>query len=113
MEEIESGRATVAAVVGLGARNQPPPRQAHVRRRFTEIDLRRMLEYANGYHRDIVQGRWVILTTYQRSRWEVIVEPDFDSQLLVVVVTLQQRGTMKDSYLEVTFRRGRPLAAYY
>jgi len=60
MEEIESGRATVAAVVGLGARNQPPPRQAHVRRRFTEIDLRRMLEYANGYHRDIVQGRWVI-----------------------------------------------------
>jgi len=82
-------------------------------RRFTEIDLRRMLEYANGYHRDIVQGRWVILTTYQRSRWEVIVEPDFDSQLLVVVVTLQQRGTMKDSYLEVTFRRGRPLAAYY
>jgi hypothetical protein len=29
-------------------------------RRFTEIDLRRMLERASGYREDVVEGRWVI-----------------------------------------------------
>lgn len=31
-------------------------------RRFTEIDLRRMLERASGYREDVVEGRWVIET---------------------------------------------------
>ena len=43
-------------------------------RRFTEVDLRGMLERATDYERD---------------------------------------SSMKDTYLEVTFRRGRPIAAYY
>jgi hypothetical protein len=45
--------------------------------------------------------------------WEVIVEPDRERRLLVVVTAypLWEDG-MKNSYLEVTFRRGRPLAAY-
>jgi hypothetical protein len=29
-----------------------------VDRRFTEIDLRRMLEHAGGYREDVVEGRW-------------------------------------------------------
>jgi hypothetical protein len=54
-------------------------------RRFTEIDLRRMLERASGYREDVVEGRWVIETIHRRKPWEVIVEPDAERQLLVVV----------------------------
>jgi hypothetical protein len=54
-------------------------------RRFTEIDLRRMLEYASGYHRDILEGRWVIESRHRRRAWEIIVEPDFDAKLMIVI----------------------------
>ena len=54
-------------------------------RDFTEIDLREMLEQAQGYGPDVVVGRWVIATRHRRRRWEVIVEPDADTRLLVVV----------------------------
>ncbi len=54
-------------------------------RRFTEIDLRRMLERASGYREDVVEGRWVIETRHRSRPWEVIVEPDGERQLLVVV----------------------------
>ena len=54
-------------------------------RRFNEIDLRRMLGRATGYHGDVVEGRWVIEVRHRRRAWEVIVEPDVDRQLLVVV----------------------------
>ena len=45
-------------------------------RRFTEIDLRRMLERASGYREDVVEGRGVIETRHRGRPWEVIVEPD-------------------------------------
>lgn len=54
-------------------------------RRFTEIDLRRMLERASDYREDVVEGRWLIETTHRRKPWEAIVEPDAERQLLVVV----------------------------
>jgi hypothetical protein len=54
-------------------------------RDFTEIDLRQMLEQAQRYGPDVVAGRWIIATRHRRRRWEVIVEPDADEQLLVVV----------------------------
>lgn len=54
-------------------------------RRFTEVDLRRMLESASGYQLDIVEGRWVIESRHRRHGWEIIVEPDFDVELLVVI----------------------------
>ena len=54
-------------------------------RRFTEIDLRRMLERASGYLEDVVDGRWTIQTKHRGKAWEVIVEPDIEHQLLVVV----------------------------
>jgi hypothetical protein len=34
-------------------------------RRFTEIDLRRMLARASGYRENIIEGRWVIETTHR------------------------------------------------
>lgn len=54
-------------------------------RGFTEIELREMMQAAEGYREDIVEGRWVIETRHKRKRWEVIVEPDPAVELLVVV----------------------------
>ena len=54
-------------------------------RNFTELDLRAMLEVAVGYGKDVVPGRWCIMTKRRRQRWEVIVEPDEFARKLVVV----------------------------
>ncbi len=44
-----------------------------------------MLEGAATYRPDVVLGRWVLGTRFRRTRWEVIVEPDAERELLVVV----------------------------
>lgn len=44
-----------------------------------------MLEKAQRYRADIVPGRWVIEATQPGRSWAVIVEPDVEEQLLVVV----------------------------
>ena len=54
-------------------------------RRFTEVDLRRMMEHARGYAPDIVEGRWAIKAHHRRRPWEIIVEPDNEQELLVVI----------------------------
>jgi len=54
-------------------------------RGFAEIDLRHMLEHGQGLRRDVVPGRWVVVTRHRRRPWQVIVEPDFEAHLLVVV----------------------------
>jgi len=54
-------------------------------RRFTEIDLRGMLARATGLKRDYEPGRWVVETRHRRRLWYVIVEPDSEAGLLVVV----------------------------
>lgn len=54
-------------------------------RRFTEVDLRRMLEHATSFKRDAIEGRWVISSRHRRRHWEIILEPDFDARLLVVI----------------------------
>jgi hypothetical protein len=56
-----------------------------VDREFTEVDLRRMLEHATDLREDIVEGRWLVQTRHLRHPWEVVVEPDLDRQLLVVI----------------------------
>ena len=54
-------------------------------RRFSEVDLRAMLQGATSYRPDVVEGRWVIITRHRRRPWEVIVEPDLGARVLVVV----------------------------
>ena len=54
-------------------------------RRFTEVDLRRTLHVATRLRRDIEPGRWVAVTRHHRARREVIVEPDADAEMLVVI----------------------------
>ena len=54
-------------------------------RRFTEVDLRRMLEQATGYRPDVVTGRWAVSARHRRRVWEVIVEPLPAEELLLVI----------------------------
>jgi hypothetical protein len=54
-------------------------------RGFNEVELRDMLERGRGYREDVVEGRWVITTSHRQTGWEVIVEPDYEEERLVVV----------------------------
>ena len=54
-------------------------------RQFSEFDVRQMLSAASDLRQDIVPDRWVIETRHRRSSWEVIVEPDPEAQLLIVI----------------------------
>ena len=54
-------------------------------RGVTEIDVRAMLERATRYEPSVVEGRFMIHAVHQQRPWIVIVEPDVDATLLVVV----------------------------
>jgi len=56
-----------------------------MQRGFTEIALREMLDSAQRMRPDIEPGRWLVETRYDRTDWAVIIEPDPDSQCLVVI----------------------------
>jgi hypothetical protein len=83
--EVLEQLSSMATVVGLGTGIQSSSAEAHGRPRFTEVDLRRMLEHATGNRRDAVAGRWIIQTRHSRRAWDVIVEPLTTEQLLLVV----------------------------
>lgn len=54
-------------------------------RGVTEVDVRAMLERATRYEPSVVEGRFMIHAVHQERPWIVIVEPDADAKLLVVV----------------------------
>ena len=54
-------------------------------RGVTEVDVRAMLERAARYEPSVVEGRFMIQAVHKNRPWIVIVEPDVDSKLLVVV----------------------------
>ena len=54
-------------------------------RDFSEVDVRRMLSATTSLRPDIVPGRWIAITRHRRDAWEVIVEPDAETQLVVVI----------------------------
>lgn len=51
----------------------------------TGSDVRAMLERATGYEASVVEGRFMIHVVHKQRPWIVIVEPDVDAKLLVVV----------------------------
>ena len=61
-------------------------------RSFSELDLRAMLEHAEGYRADRVDDRWVVETSFRSRAWEVIVEPDQELHLLVVITAYSTEG---------------------
>ncbi len=54
-------------------------------RDFTEIALREMLDRARGCRPDEYEGRFIVESRYHHVGWEVIVEPDFVDESLVIV----------------------------
>jgi hypothetical protein len=55
-----------------------------------------MLEDATGVRPDVEDGRWIVEARYEIRQWEVVVEPDHVSQLLVIITAYP------------VVRRGRP-----
>ena len=58
-------------------------------RGVTEVEVRAMLEKARGFEPNVVEGRFMIHTRRLQSPWVVIVEPDADAKLLVVVTVYE------------------------
>lgn len=60
-------------------------------RGFSETDLRTMLTDAVSFAADPSPGRWRVDTVWSGHAWRVIVEPDPD-RMVVVVVTAYRIG---------------------
>ncbi len=54
-------------------------------RRFSETDLRTMMEHATTFRPDSEPGRWVVEAKHDSRAWQVVVEPDTIDKLLVVI----------------------------
>ena len=55
----------------------------------TEVEVRAMLERATGFGASVVEGRFMIHTRRGQGPWVVIVEPDTEARLLVVVTVYE------------------------
>ena len=58
-------------------------------RGVTEIDVRAMLEQTTAFEPSVVEGRFMIRVARNSRSWIVIVEPDNDASLLVVVTVYE------------------------
>ena len=58
-------------------------------RGVTEVDVRAMLERATAFEPSVVEGRFMINVVRNNRPWIVIVEPDTDASLLVVVTAYE------------------------
>lgn len=58
-------------------------------RGVTEVEVRAMLERATGIEASVVAGRFLIHTRRGQGSWIVIVEPDAEGSLLVVVTVYE------------------------
>ncbi len=54
-------------------------------RGFSEVDLRGMLENATELLPSKRPGRWLVRTRHAGQRWVVVVEPDADDRIVMVV----------------------------
>jgi hypothetical protein len=58
-------------------------------RGVTEVDVRAMLERAAAFEQSVVEGRFMISVLRGSRAWTVIVEPDSEARLLVVVTVYE------------------------
>jgi hypothetical protein len=58
-------------------------------RGVTEVEVRAMLERATGFEPNVVEGRFMIYARHAQRPWVVIVEPDADVNLLVIVTVYE------------------------
>ena len=77
--------ADLARMVGLGAIVHGSRGAADGPAWRDEVDVRAMPERATGYEPSVVEGRFMIHVVHRQRSWIVIVEPDVDAKLWVVV----------------------------
>ena len=58
-------------------------------RGVTEVDVRAMLEKTTAIDPNVVEGRFMVHVRHLQKPWIVIVEPDADARLLVVVTVYE------------------------
>ena len=58
-------------------------------RGVTEVEVRAMLERATGFEASVVEARFLVHTQRGQGNWVVIVEPDGQAKLLVVVTVYE------------------------
>ena len=58
-------------------------------RGVTEVDVRAMLERATAFEPSVAEGRFMIRVARDSRPWIVIVAPDNDASLLVVVTAYE------------------------
>lgn len=58
-------------------------------RSVTEVEVRAMLERATRFEASVVEGRFMIQTRRGQTSCVVIVEPDAEARLLVVVTVYE------------------------
>ena len=58
-------------------------------REVTTADVRAMLDRATAFEPSVVEGRFMIHVARNNRPWIVIVEPDVDASLLVVVTAYE------------------------
>jgi len=63
-----------------------------VDRDFSEVDLRRMLEETSSLRPDIKTGRWIATTLHAGEPWNVILELDDSSELIVAITAYRARS---------------------
>lgn len=49
------------------------------------LSLRWMLHHCTAYRRSREPGRFVAHATYRGDKWEIVLEPDYDRECIVVV----------------------------
>lgn len=54
-------------------------------RGLSEVELRQMLATPSGLVDDHVEGRWVVHCRLRQAAWHVIVEPDDEDEVVVLV----------------------------
>lgn len=60
-----------------------------LKRDFTEMDLRRMMEHTRNFREDRKDGRFIIDTRFRQKAWAVIVEPLHDEVKLEVITAYE------------------------
>jgi hypothetical protein len=60
-------------------------KNAMEQRGVTEVDVRVMLERATAFEPNVVDGRFMIHLRQLQKPWNLIVEPDADARILVVL----------------------------
>ena len=58
-------------------------------RGVTEVDVRAMLEQATAFEPSVVEGRFMVHVAKDNRPWIVVVEPDSDASVLVVVTVYE------------------------